>query len=606
MNIFYIANIRLPTEKAHGLQIMKMCESFSSQQLRLRQGFGGQAATSNQRFEVELIVPKRLNPIKQDPFKYYGVKENFKITRLPVLDLVRLGRLGFLLESLIFSKVAAIYLFFKKADVIYYGRDELPLYFLSFFKKNIFWEAHQGRMNITIKRLLKKAAGVITISEGLKNFYQTNREDILVSPDAVDFDEFNIPLSREECRQKLNKYLPPDKKIVLYVGHLYEWKGIYTLLEASHVLEDYASFVFLGGTEKDSTIFRSGIKDLKYVQWVPHQPHQDIPKWLKAADILILPNSAVEEISRLFTSPLKLFEYLASGTPIIASDLPSIREIVSENEVLFFRPDDAEDLRDKIKYAFEHEDEMLTKADSAKQLAQKYTWSKRAENILFFISKNLRNKKPSDFWPAFFAGLGITLLSLPILINLSVLDSFFSVSRGLFYGILALWIVLIPSGAVFGIYLARLWGKKKPVVLQVARYGLIGWLNTFVYAGIFNLLSWLTGVASGLAADFLVFIAFIITVTNSFFWNKNWVFEHSDSGRAKVEYIKFFGVTGFVAILNIFVFHLIVNTIGAPAALDEKIWANIAILIQIPISFLGNFFGYKILVFNVINVIIDR
>ena len=432
MTIFYIANIRLPTEKAHGLQIMKMCEQFAG------------------RADTELVVPRRFNPIKIDPFEYYGVNRSFEITRLPVLDLVKFGRFGFWLESLIFSKIAAIYLFLKKADVIY-GRDEIPLYFLSFFKKNVFWEAHQGRVNFAVKRLLKKAAGVITISEGLKSYYKSKRDGILVSPDAVDFNQFNITLSKEECRQKLSKYLPTDvdKKVVLYVGHLYEWKGIDTLLETSHAMKNHAIFVFLGGTEKDSAIFKSGIGGLKYVQWVPPQLHQEIPLWLKAADILVLPNSAKYEISRLFTSPLKLFEYMASGTPIIASDLPSIREVVSENDVLFFKPDNFQDLVEKTKYALANSKEMQNRAESAKQKVQNHTWASRAEKILFFIAQKRTEEKKSDFWPAILAGLGIAVLALPILKNLSLLDFIFSGGRKSAYFLIALWRVFVPAGFFF-------------------------------------------------------------------------------------------------------------------------------------------------------------
>ncbi|MBU1557858.1 hypothetical protein KKC45_02755 [Patescibacteria group bacterium] len=115
MKITYIANIRIPTEKAHGIQIMKMCEAFA-----------------NEGHNVELIVPKRINNLKKNPFRYYGVQENFKIKKLPTLDLIKFGKIGFFIQSISFAKFTLFFTLFKKTDLVY-SRDELPLWFLSFF-----------------------------------------------------------------------------------------------------------------------------------------------------------------------------------------------------------------------------------------------------------------------------------------------------------------------------------------------------------------------------------------------------------------------------------------------------------------------------------------
>jgi putative flippase GtrA len=204
----------------------------------------------------------------------------------------------------------------------------------------------------------------------------------------------------------------------------------------------------------------------------------------------------------------------------------------------------------------------------------------------------------SDFKLGFAAGLGIAVLSLPILKNISFFDAIFLANRGFTYGFFAFWLAIIPAGAVSGIALARKIGRKKPIIFELAKYGLVGWLNVFMNAGIFNLFSWLTGIAKGWVADLFLVISFIITLTNAFFWNKFWTFRATDSGNGKTEYAKFFTVTGFTSGLNIILFHLITNTIGAPAGFDEKLWANIAIFVLIPVSLFGNFFGYKIFVFK--------
>ena len=77
MKIAYIQNVRIPTERAHGIQIMKMCEALA------RLGH-----------DVELIVPRRSNLLKENPFNYYGIRKTFKIRKLPCLDLIPLNKYG--------------------------------------------------------------------------------------------------------------------------------------------------------------------------------------------------------------------------------------------------------------------------------------------------------------------------------------------------------------------------------------------------------------------------------------------------------------------------------------------------------------------------------
>lgn len=84
MNLLYVANARIPTEKAHGIQIMKMCEAFS-----------------NLGINLELVIPKR--KIKEDPFVFYGITKRFIIKRLPVIDTYGSGLLGYWLAAFSFA-----------------------------------------------------------------------------------------------------------------------------------------------------------------------------------------------------------------------------------------------------------------------------------------------------------------------------------------------------------------------------------------------------------------------------------------------------------------------------------------------------------------------
>lgn len=376
MSLIYLANIRIPTEKAHGIQTMKMCEGF------------GLLENQGERLEVELLVPRRFNKIKEDPFDYYAVKRIFKIKKLPCLDLIPLGIpfLGFWLQSITFSISVFFYLIFKKTDIIY-SRDLLPLFLLYFLRRKIIYEAHYLPKNFWLYQwLLKGLKGLVVITQKLKEFYQNKgiqAEKILVAPDGVDLEQFQIKESREECRRKLN--LPLDKKIILYTGHFYLWKGTLVLAEAAKFLAGDCLVVFVGGTEKENEKFRIRTKEFNNILIVRYQPHKEIPYWLRAADVLVLPNSGKQKISQFYTSPLKLFEYMASQKPIIASDLPSIREILNTNNSFLIKPDDPIMLAKKIDYVLENYALAIEKAKRAFQDAEKYTWNKRAGKIINFF-----------------------------------------------------------------------------------------------------------------------------------------------------------------------------------------------------------------------------
>ncbi len=371
MKITYIANVRLPTEKAHGIQIMKMCEALT---------ISGA--------EVELLVPNRRNSISTDPFLYYNVECLFSIKTLPTLDLVKYGYWGFHIQSFTFALSVFLKILVSKNGVneIIYSRDELPLFLLSFLKKKIVWEVHMGNLNIFIRRLIRQKVYIIAITNALKDFYLSHGTDahmVHVAPDGVDLDQFSVTITKEEARRHLG--LPDQERLVLYTGHLYEWKGVDILAEAAKYLDQSVKVVFVGGTEKHVVSFRERYKHLKNVMIIGQRPYEQIPLYLKAADLLVLPNSAKEDISRLYTSPMKLFEYMASGTPIVVSDLPSLREVLDSFMAFFFSPDNPRSLAQTIKSVLGSSQEARLKSDKARLKSGEYAWDKRAGKILEFI-----------------------------------------------------------------------------------------------------------------------------------------------------------------------------------------------------------------------------
>src|SRR3989344_1973507 len=175
--IFYIANIRLPTEKAHGIQIMEMCNAFAEQG-----------------YEVELIVPNRKTvvngEIKEDnAFDYYDVPPNFQITRLWSLDFVKFGRFGFMVQSISFALYATGILLFERG--FFYTRDEIVAVLLRLQGKRVIWESHMGHDNLLTWLIVKLKVLIVVITNHLKNLYVEMgvvERNVIISSDGVDLD----------------------------------------------------------------------------------------------------------------------------------------------------------------------------------------------------------------------------------------------------------------------------------------------------------------------------------------------------------------------------------------------------------------------------------
>ncbi len=361
MKILYVANIRLPTEKAHGVQIMKTCEAFA--------GKG---------HDVELAVPTRANSISKDPFEYYGVKRLFKVTTLKVPDLVSLGGVGFFFSSLYFAERARWLKQFWKADIIY-SRDALVLLQYVLLRRRLVYEAH-GAPALSARLVARFAHRIVVISRATGESFVAigvPREKIVVAPDGVDLDAFANPESKEAARVRLG--LPQDKKIVMYIGRVDGWKGVDTLCEAAHLLSPNILVVIIGGEPEQITLLE---KQYPQVRFLGFRPYRELADNQAAADVLILPNTGKSEVSMFYTSPLKLFTYMASGIPIVASDTPATREILSDDDAYFFTPDDPIALADSIGTALTNTAQAREKAYCAKERVKKYAWNERVHNIL--------------------------------------------------------------------------------------------------------------------------------------------------------------------------------------------------------------------------------
>lgn len=369
MRMFYVANVRFPSERAHSIQIAQMCEAFG-----------------NNGVNLTLIVSGR-KTVAVDPYEYFGIKRSFNVVKLAVVNSVGFGYFGYCLETLSFTFSLYKYLSkLERQEFVVYSRDLFPLIAVRSKTSKLYFEGHRDINWLLGHLLLPRLAGIVAISHGLLKEYQKRfrlgSERLLVAPDGIDVDKFILTVSKPEVRKKLN--LPLDKKIVMYIGGLEEWKGVGTFLEASKgFLGRDVVLAVIGGDELEVSALKN---KYQLVRFLGRKPYKDLPLNQRAADVLVVPNSGKCEISRTFTSPLKLFAHMASGVPLIVSDLPSMREIASEEQVYYFKPDDKESLAQAISMVMNRHPEDKKKENEAIRNVVRFSWAERAETISKFIN----------------------------------------------------------------------------------------------------------------------------------------------------------------------------------------------------------------------------
>nr|MBA3296000.1 glycosyltransferase family 4 protein [Acidobacteriota bacterium] len=177
----------------------------------------------------------------------------------------------------------------------------------------------------------------------------------------------------------------PSNRVVAYAGHLYAWKGVDVLLRAVAHLPGTRALV-VGGHEEEADIGRlralaSALGINERVTFTGHVEPSRVAALLAEAAVLVLPNPA-SAISTRFTSPLKLFEYMAAGRAIVASDLPAIREVLRNNEnALLVEPGNVDALADGIRRVLNDGALAERLARAAFADAPQYSWGRRAERL---------------------------------------------------------------------------------------------------------------------------------------------------------------------------------------------------------------------------------
>jgi glycosyltransferase involved in cell wall biosynthesis len=276
----------------------------------------------------------------------------------------------------------------RRYDLVYVRHPKLAAFlvrFRSLLGCPLVYEAHElfhltsppgraGPLRALEARLFSRVDAVVAITATLGQCIEEvfhPAAPIFVVPDGVGLDRFRPRAWRGGRR-------------VCYVGQLYPWKGVDLLVRAMAHLPDEEALVVGGGPGDVSRL-----EDLAVAQGVAPRirftgqvPAREAAETLASAGVAVLPGTRTWRSSH-FTSPLKLFEYMAAGVPIVAADLPSFREVLRHEEnALLYAPDDPRALAGAIARVLD--DPGLAARLRAQALAEVpgYSWPARADRLL--------------------------------------------------------------------------------------------------------------------------------------------------------------------------------------------------------------------------------
>ena len=211
------------------------------------------------------------------------------------------------------------------------------------------------------------------------------------------------------------------------------------------------------------------------------------------------------------------------------------------------------------------------------------------------------NISKKDYYIAAIVGALTGIFAIPTLFHLGLRNPF------VFLFSIVIISVLWPFGVWLGIFLSR-W---LPFMAQVGKFAAVGFLNTAIDFGVLNLLSYLSGVTAGFVIGGVNIPGFIVAVSNSYLWNKLWVFK-SESGEDSPaqagppvgdaglfhDFPIFFAVSAIGLLLNSGMVILITTFVSSPFAVGAEAWLNIAKVVATAVSLIWNFLGFKFLVFK--------
>jgi glycosyltransferase involved in cell wall biosynthesis len=387
VRILYLADIRFPLERANGIQSMETCHALA------RRGH-----------DVHMIVRPDTTRPARDPYVFYGLPriDRLTIERAPVVGPSVARRMGYLAFALGRSIGAG------RVDVVLTRDLSVAAALLrapGALRPPIVYESHGYAPDVAsalpalvstatapgarkLRRLAGRegavwrgADGYVTITRGLANELETRfgaRAHLAIVPDGVRLQPGTSGPAKGIARSS-------DRPLVVYAGHLYAWKGVDVLLEALVEVPE-ADGLIVGGHAKEPDLARVRALADKLgigsrVRFTGLVDPPDVRALLSQASVLVLPNPA-SAISTRFTSPLKLFEYMAARRPIVATDLPAMREVLTPDvNAILVVSGSAPALSAGIRRVLSDPELAVRLSEAAATAVLDYTWDRRAERL---------------------------------------------------------------------------------------------------------------------------------------------------------------------------------------------------------------------------------
>ncbi len=380
MKLLYLAKTAIPARTANSLHVMKMCQAF---------------ANNGHDVWLNVLSEKQADSVASpDVFQFYNVDTCFRIVATRLFP-DNGNKLRFLLSHFLVIPYLIRTLREVKPDLVY-GRDIFSCYVAACFGYNVIAESHfplwHGKVAaFAFKGLQKKATfkKLIVISEALRRVYLDyysglSPEHVLVAHDGSDPVDGDGVVEKKFCEAS-------DRLQVGYVGHLYKGKGVEVIAAIAPQMHN-VDFHIIGGLDEDIKNWKQRITT-DNVTFHGFVQQGELPAYISGLDVCLLPNqykvlahgadpAKITKNISLFTSPLKMFEYMAYGKAIIASDLPVLREVLNGDIAILVKPDDYHGWIDAIN-SLQDENLRTTLGNTAREVfLKKYTWQKRAESVL--------------------------------------------------------------------------------------------------------------------------------------------------------------------------------------------------------------------------------